>query len=199
MVSGTPVATRTRLLQKFRCENERLHRLEVVPAGAPGFAPAIEAILGADLVILGPGSLYTSILPNLLIDDIGAAVATRPMVVLVDRSGSMGGAPLEIACGVTIALAMVACREKRPVSVIFFDSLTAPAMRMHKPTPRALADLLGKMRGVYARGGTSFNAAFSAGLAELKELPRADMVFITDSRGETIRGRVGDRLAEKKA
>jgi len=33
-----------------------------------------EAILNADLVVLGPGSLYTSILPNLLVEEIGEAI-----------------------------------------------------------------------------------------------------------------------------
>lgn len=34
----------------------------------------VEAILEADMVVLGPGSLYTSILPNLMIEEIGNAV-----------------------------------------------------------------------------------------------------------------------------
>jgi uncharacterized cofD-like protein len=36
---------------------------------------AIEAIQHADLILLGPGSLYTSVLPNLLIPEIAAAIA----------------------------------------------------------------------------------------------------------------------------
>lgn len=39
------------------------------------FPAVIEAINEADLIILGPGSLYTSILPNLLIPEIAAAIA----------------------------------------------------------------------------------------------------------------------------
>jgi uncharacterized cofD-like protein len=38
-------------------------------------AGAIEAIKQADLILLGPGSLYTSILPNLLIPEIASAIA----------------------------------------------------------------------------------------------------------------------------
>ena len=34
----------------------------------------VEAIMDADLVVLGPGSLYTSILPNLMIEEIGNAI-----------------------------------------------------------------------------------------------------------------------------
>jgi len=36
---------------------------------------AVEAIKQADLILLGPGSLYTSILPNLLIPEIASAIA----------------------------------------------------------------------------------------------------------------------------
>ena len=36
---------------------------------------AIEAIVNADLVVVGPGSLYTSILPNLLVDGIAATLS----------------------------------------------------------------------------------------------------------------------------
>src|SRR5256884_88321 len=36
---------------------------------------AVEAIKEADLILLGPGSLYTSILPNLMIPEIAAAIA----------------------------------------------------------------------------------------------------------------------------
>lgn len=44
----------------------------------------VEAILQADLVVLGPGSLYTSILPNLMIDEIGQAIKqTRAHVVYI--------------------------------------------------------------------------------------------------------------------
>ena len=35
---------------------------------------AVEAIMEADLVLLGPGSLYTSIIPNLLLDEISGAI-----------------------------------------------------------------------------------------------------------------------------
>lgn len=34
----------------------------------------VQAILDADMVVLGPGSLYTSILPNLMIEEIGEAI-----------------------------------------------------------------------------------------------------------------------------
>ena len=41
----------------------------------PAYTAVIEAILEADLVIVGPGSLYTSIIPNLLVDGVAEAIA----------------------------------------------------------------------------------------------------------------------------
>ncbi|NQT19422.1 MAG: uridine diphosphate-N-acetylglucosamine-binding protein YvcK [Planctomycetes bacterium] len=40
----------------------------------PGSAQAIEEILQADIVVLGPGSLFTSVISNLLVKDIAAAI-----------------------------------------------------------------------------------------------------------------------------
>lgn len=44
------------------------------PADALAFPDAIKAIMEADLIVLGPGSLYTSIMPNLLVGGIADAV-----------------------------------------------------------------------------------------------------------------------------
>jgi uncharacterized cofD-like protein len=47
---------------------------------------AIEAIVNADLVVVGPGSLYTSILPNLLVDGIASTLSgiTAPRVYVAN-------------------------------------------------------------------------------------------------------------------
>ncbi len=52
---------------------ERLTALELLPAAIPAFPPSIDALENADLILLGPGSLYTSIVPNLLIPGIRQA------------------------------------------------------------------------------------------------------------------------------
>jgi uncharacterized cofD-like protein len=51
-----------------------IRRLWLDPANTPAFPPAISEVLSADLVVIGPGSLYTSILPNLLVRDLAEAV-----------------------------------------------------------------------------------------------------------------------------
>ncbi|MEM6453291.1 MAG: gluconeogenesis factor YvcK family protein [Cyanobacteria bacterium P01_D01_bin.105] len=48
-----------------------------IPATPPALPQAIEAIEGADYIIMGPGSLYTSIIPNLLVPDLVDAIDRR--------------------------------------------------------------------------------------------------------------------------
>jgi uncharacterized cofD-like protein len=52
-----------------------IRRVYLQPDRPAAFPDAVRAILDADLVIIGPGSLYTSILPNLLVDGIAKALA----------------------------------------------------------------------------------------------------------------------------
>jgi uncharacterized cofD-like protein len=51
-----------------------IRRLWLDPANTPAFPPAISAILSADLILIGPGSLYTSLMPNLLVRDLTHAL-----------------------------------------------------------------------------------------------------------------------------
>jgi len=50
-------------------------RVFLKPAQARAYPEAVQALLDADIVVIGPGSLYTSVLPNLLVHDIARAVA----------------------------------------------------------------------------------------------------------------------------
>lgn len=52
--------------------------LELVGDRVTACPAALEAIAAADLVVLGPGSVWTSILPNLLVPGIGVALAAAP-------------------------------------------------------------------------------------------------------------------------
>ena len=50
-------------------------RLGCTPERPPALSKALEAIAQADLIVLGPGSLYTSLLPNLLVPDLVNAIS----------------------------------------------------------------------------------------------------------------------------
>ncbi|MFW5709496.1 MAG: gluconeogenesis factor YvcK family protein [Chloroflexota bacterium] len=52
----------------------RIEAVSLSPANAEAYPPSLEAIREADIVVIGPGSLYTSILPNLMIDGVAKAL-----------------------------------------------------------------------------------------------------------------------------
>jgi uncharacterized cofD-like protein len=61
----------------------RIKRVFMKPAHAPGYPEAISDILSADLIVLGPGSLYTSVMPPLLVGDIARAVKSNRTAVKI--------------------------------------------------------------------------------------------------------------------
>jgi uncharacterized cofD-like protein len=77
----------------------RIRRLSLDHAVRP-VPDAIAALVNADLIVIGPGSLYTSILPNLLVDGIAATIsavtATRVYVAnLMTEPGETDGYDLD--------------------------------------------------------------------------------------------------------
>jgi uncharacterized cofD-like protein len=70
----------------------RIRRLWLEPNDAPAFPPALKATLNADMIVVGPGSLYTSLLPNLLVHDLlGAVRASRALKVYVCNIATQSG------------------------------------------------------------------------------------------------------------
>jgi len=70
----------------------RVRRVWLEPNNPPAFPPVLQAILNADLIVIGPGSLYTSLLPNLLVPDLLAAIqASRAIKVYVCNIATQTG------------------------------------------------------------------------------------------------------------
>jgi len=55
-----------------------IEHIEVLPANCKPVPEALAAIAKADLITLGPGSLYTSIVPNLMVQGVSKAIAESP-------------------------------------------------------------------------------------------------------------------------
>jgi len=61
----------------------RVRSVRLLPSGAPACAAAVDAVRAADLVVLGPGSWFTSVVPHLLLRELGVALATTRATVVV--------------------------------------------------------------------------------------------------------------------
>jgi uncharacterized cofD-like protein len=73
---GTVVEGESTISQSGR----RIKQVFFDPPYAAPLAEVIDAIAEADAIVLGPGSLFTSIVPNLLVDRIARAIAAAPGV-----------------------------------------------------------------------------------------------------------------------
>jgi uncharacterized cofD-like protein len=77
---------------KIPKQNGRISQVFLKPDGAQVNPEAAQAILNAELVVIGPGSLYTSILPNLLVEGMVEAIKASPALkVLVCNLASQQG------------------------------------------------------------------------------------------------------------
>lgn len=59
---------------KISRSRRRIHRISLVPTTARPLPEVLEAIHEADMILLGPGSLYTSLIPNLLVRGVANAI-----------------------------------------------------------------------------------------------------------------------------
>lgn len=64
----------TNIVSECKTRNAGIKRVYLEPSNAPALTEVIQRIKEADAIVLGPGSLYTSIIPNLLVDGICEAI-----------------------------------------------------------------------------------------------------------------------------
>ncbi|RIX45856.1 YvcK family protein [Paenibacillus nanensis] len=61
---------------------QKINRVFLEPSDVEPLAEAVEAIQGADAILIGPGSLYTSIMPNLIVPKLAQAILESDAVKL---------------------------------------------------------------------------------------------------------------------
>jgi uncharacterized cofD-like protein len=77
-----------------------VRRLWLEPNSPPAYPAAVRALLQAEMIVVGPGSLYTSILPNLLVPDIVSAMrSSQAFKVFVCNITTQPGETDNYDCG----------------------------------------------------------------------------------------------------
>lgn len=74
LADGTRVVGETRISRS----RQEIRSLHLLPRRVRPLSATLSAIAEADLITLGPGSLFTSVIPNLLVEGISAAIRKSP-------------------------------------------------------------------------------------------------------------------------
>lgn len=71
---GSITVGETEIVEQSKKIRKPIKRVFLTPDGATAYTKSIEALDMADIIVIGPGSLYTSIIPNLLVKGIKEAI-----------------------------------------------------------------------------------------------------------------------------
>ncbi len=87
-----PEAARVAGESEITHHGKPIERVYLGPEHVPAYPGVVRAILEADLIIAGPGSLYTSVLPNLLVEDVQRALqVSKAMKIYVCNVATQPG------------------------------------------------------------------------------------------------------------
>jgi uncharacterized cofD-like protein len=133
----------------------QIRQVQLSPNDPPAYPGAIQAILNADMIVIGPGSLYTSILPNLLVRDIVKAIrASRAFKVFVCNVAMQPGETegyncpqhleaIEIHVGRGL-VDLVVANDSAGLEPTNGIAMVDPAVELHTKVPLYTADLVDK-------------------------------------------------------
>ncbi|NIL76551.1 uridine diphosphate-N-acetylglucosamine-binding protein YvcK [Rhodococcus sp. B10] len=119
----------------------KVRRVRLMPPDPPATPEAVEAIGAADLVVLGPGSWFSSVIPHVLVPDLLAALdrSTAPKVLVLNLAPELGE-----TTGFSAERHLHVLSQHAPdfgVDYVLVDSLSVPAGGERDHLARAAARL----------------------------------------------------------
>lgn len=89
---GVVIRGECEIAEHKKGSSSRIHRVWLEPERPAALPDCLRAIEEADLILLGPGSLYTSVIPNLLVDGISEAIrASEAVKIYIMNLMTQGG------------------------------------------------------------------------------------------------------------
>lgn len=172
--SGTPVSG-----QSLLADNpEPMDCVQLDPADPPAYPPALEAIAEADVIVIGPGSLYTSIIPNLLVAGVADALrASNAKRVYVCNVANLRGetSGLDAADHVT-ALFEHGLEGSIDVAIVNFDAWARATVLDDHSAPEPVYALPATLDAISDMGVE----VWPAELASAQNRVRHDQAVLTD-------------------
>ena len=102
--------------------HQPLLEVRLLPADPPACPQAVEAVLAADMVVLGPGSLFTSVVTHLLVPELRAALQETPATLVHVLNLDAG----DETVGLTLPghIGVLSERLGRPLDVVLADEIS---------------------------------------------------------------------------
>ena len=102
--NGTHVLGESKIFRFKKEQDCRIARVRLLPEHPTALPQTLEAIRQADLILLGPGSLYTSVIPNLLVDGVVEAIcASKALKIYVCNIMTQDGETEDMTAGDHVA------------------------------------------------------------------------------------------------
>ena len=102
--NGTHVLGESKIFRFKKEQDCRIARVRLLPEHPTALPQTLEAIRRADLILLGPGSLYTSVIPNLLVDGVVEAIcASKALKIYVCNIMTQDGETEDMTAGDHVA------------------------------------------------------------------------------------------------
>jgi uncharacterized cofD-like protein len=132
----------------------RIRRISLFPADVQASESAVAAISESDLVVIGPGSLYTSLIPNLLLKEIARAIIdSHAHVVLVmnlmAEPGETDGYSAE-----DIINALWEHVPDLPINTVLLNNALIPASNLNRYAARGIKPISVNLHQISATGCT---------------------------------------------
>ena len=97
------------------------------------YPPVLEAIAAADAIVLGPGDIYTSVLPNLLVEDVAQAVnESRAVKIHVCNLMTKPGESNGFQASNFLALLTEYLGTRQPLDFLLVNNTPLPPRLLHR-------------------------------------------------------------------
>lgn len=150
----------------------RIEQIRLVPESPAPVPEVIRALAEADLVVLGPGSLFTSVIPNLLVDGVVEALRSSPackvyVANLMTQPGETNG------MGVAEHLAALLKYAPGVCDVTVVNSQPIPAAEVERYRETGAIPVVPDLAGVRALGVETVTAALLGQDTSVRHNPHA--------------------------